>query len=135
MSVASRRSKYMHIKKAQILFLLLFAVIAVAIAPGQARAQIPTPVPTFTPMPTNTPQPIATPRLFHCNCSGPGKPVAWAGFVQAPNYFQASQAAGGQCSAALAGIPVSPQIPTSGGLAQPTPVPLILSPCTSCACN
>jgi len=118
-----------------VLFLFLAAILGSAVAPGQAHAQTPIPLPTITPAPTATPQAMSTIRTFHCNCFGPGRPVSWAGYVQAPNYFQASQQAISQCSGYLLGQVQPPQIPMTSGLIQPSPTPVMLSPCTSCACN
>jgi hypothetical protein len=136
-SVGDRRSNIMLMKNNLILVLFLFvaAILGSAVAPGQAHAQTPIPLPTLTPVPTATPQPMATTRTFHCNCFGPGKPVAWVGTVQAPNYFQASQQAISQCSGYLLGEITSPQIPMTSGLIQPSPTPIILGPCAHCACN
>ena len=131
MRTASARSKPMLSKKIQIL--LLAAILAAAAAPDRARAQPATPVATPTTVPTFTPLPMATARAFHCSCSGPGQPVAWAGMVQAQSYFQARQQASGQCLGALSALPVPPSIPT--GLVTPTPVPPVFSPCANCACN
>ena len=117
------------------LILLIAVILASAIMLNHASAQIPTPVPTFTPMPTMTPHPMATARFFHCSCSGPGYPVAWSGTVQAQNYFQASQQASGQCNGYVDRLPVSPEIPMRAGPIFPTPLPLQLSQCSSCACN
>jgi hypothetical protein len=117
------------------LILLVAAIMASAIMLNHASAQIPTPVPTFTPMPTTTPHPMATLRLFHCSCAGPGFPLSWSGTVQAPNYFQASQQASGQCNGYVNKLPVSPQIQLHSAPIFPTPLALMLSQCTSCACN
>lgn len=133
MRPATGRSNNMLTKKTLILFLV--AILAAAATPDRARAQPATPVPTLTPVPTPTPHPMATARVFHCSCSGPGRPVVWAGTVQAQSYFQARQQASGQCLGALSGVPVSPQIAMPNGFVQPTPVPPVFSPCSNCACN
>jgi hypothetical protein len=145
--------------------LWLALVGAVLLCPRIVWAQatiIPTPAPTPLPVsvPTATPANYSAVRAFRCNCSSYGEPVIWAGNVEAIGYFQARQAAGGQCLAYLGLTPNSPYIaspaagPLGGSNATATPNPFLTypldaaqnsgsyrppvpgnNPCSNCACN
>jgi hypothetical protein len=121
-----------------IALLFIMAVFALVLH-GRGRAQVGTVIPTPSPLPSATPTPRTgtLSRNSYCNCTAPGRPVIWAGNVQATGYFQARQLAVSQCSAYLGSKPVSPLIPTPavsfGGA--PTFAPLAVNACAQCACN